>query len=213
MQKDSNFSETWASIYIYLEAANVIIVSRICFCLYTWHISSMQFDFRILCITTKRTVNTSYLFHLLVLKTNLTSRKEKHIMVLLNSIIYIYWYIYITRWFHTQWLVFIYNIFISWYFIFFDQIDLNYILFSPDLKTSKHFYWSFWCDQKFNAPSSRLKRSWCYKIQQTWKTTQSLVIVKCIVFDGKNNKVHFPNDSLIGKGKCWYYLGNSNASW
>ena len=105
--------------YIYLEAANVIIVSRICFCLYTWHISSMQLDFRILCITTKRTVNTSYLFHLLVLKTNLTSRKEKHIMVLLNSIIYIYWYIYITRWFHTQWLVFIYNILINWYFMIF----------------------------------------------------------------------------------------------
>ena len=134
-------------------------------------------------------------------------------MVLLNSIIYIYWYIYNPLISHTMISFYLQHSYQLILYDFFDQIDLNYILFSPDLKTSKHFYWSFWCHQKFNAPSSRLKKSWCYKIQQTWKTTQSLVIVKCIVFDGKNNKVHFPNDSLIGKGKCWYYLGNSNASW
>ena len=132
MQKDSNFSETWASIYISWSSKCNYLFSNLFLYpgLYTWHISSMQFDFRILCITTKRTVNTSYLFHLLVLKTNLTSRKEKHIMVLLNSIIYIYWYIYNPLISHTM---------ISFYFQHFHQLILHifwsdrsqlYIIFS-----------------------------------------------------------------------------------
>ena len=137
-------------------------------------------------------------------------------MVLPNSIIYIYWYIYNPL---------INDPMISFYLQKFYQL-----IFYDYLTRSKLYVIFFWLEnvKTFLLIVLMWSKIQCYELQ-TKKVLMSQISTNmkthskfhhCKTHSVKNLlssmveiRVHFPNDSLIGKGKCWYYLGKSNASW